>query len=827
MTYEQYLASKRAVAPQSGMAPPELSDCLKPHQRMICEWALRGGNRAVFADFGLGKTIIQLQLMRAITSQRPGRALIVAPLGVKGEFVRDAKRFFDMDLRYVRTDAEVAAGDDRIVITNYERVRDGQITPAQFEAVTLDEASCLRSYGSKTFQEFLTLFPSVPVKFVCTATPAPNRFKELIHYSAFLGIMDSGQALTRFFQRDSTKAGNLTLYPHMEEAFWHWVASWACFVTKPSDLGCSDDGYVLPPLQVVEHRLPVDHTDAGVDSWGQGRLLRDAAFGVAEASAEKRDSIEARIAQAKAIIDAAPPSEHWIIWHDLESERRAIERAFPEAVTVYGSQDLEEREQAIADFSDGKIRILATKPIIAGSGCNFQRYCHRAIYLGIGYKFNDFFQSLHRLHRFLQPHQVEAHIIYTESEDGIYDELKRKWAQHHELRNKMSSIIQQYGLDDALTGGLERAMGCDRVEVAGETWTAVNNDNVFEMRRLADDSVDLIVTSWPFSDQYEYCASYNDFGHNDGDDAFFAQMDYLTPEVLRALKPGRLYCVHAKDRIVFGSVSGDGMYTVNEFSDKCVAHLKRHGLKYMGRITVVTDVVRENNQTYRLGWTENSKDGTKMGVGMPEYVLLFRKLPSDTTRAYADEPVKHDKGSYTRGRWQFDAHSLWRSSGERFLSPEEARSLDFKVLRKLWHEYNGTHVYDFQEHVALAEGLEASGFLPSSFMLLDPVSPDQTWVWDDVTRMKTLNSSQAQRRQMVHTCPLQLDIVERLIERYSNPGDLVLDPFGGIGTVAYCAVRAGRRGYTIELSPEYHADAVAYLRAADAQRPMPTLFGVS
>jgi hypothetical protein len=300
-------------------------------------------------------------------------------------------------------------------------------------------------------------------------------------------------------------------------------------------------------------------------------------------------------------------------------------------------------------------------------------------------------------------------------------------------------------------------------------------------------------------------------------------MDYLTPEVVRALKPGRMYCVHAKDRIVFGSVSGDGMYSVNEFSDRCVAHLKKHGLRYMGRITIVTDVVRENNQTYRLGWSEQCKDGTKMGCGMPEYVLLFRKLPSDTTNSYADEPVKHEKKQYSRGRWQFDAHSLWRSSGDRFLSPEEVRKLDFQTLRKLWHKYSGTHVYNFEQHVELAEALEDGGFLPSSFMLLDPVSHSE-YVWDDVVRMRTLNSSQSQRQAALHTCPLQFDIVERLIERYSNPGDLVLDPFGGIGTVAYCALKMHRRGYTIELSPEYHADAVSYLRAIEADVPMPTLF---
>jgi DNA modification methylase len=826
--YETFLASKSAVAGYFGHdGESELIAALKPHQADICRWAIAGGRRAIFADFGLGKSIMQIQIAVSLVAAYGGSSLIVCPLGVRQEFTRDARRFFGIELQYVRTNEEhaaaVAAGG-QYFLTNYERVRDGQLDPNRFTVVSLDEASVLRSFGSKTYQTFLTLFEHVRFKFVCTATPSPNRFKELIHYAGFLGVMDTGQALTRFFQRDSEKAGNLRLYPHKEREFWLWLSTWAVFLTKPSDLGYSDEGYALPPLRLHEHRLPSDHADAGFDGHGQGKLLRDSAISLGDAAREKRDTLPQRIAEAKAIIDAAPPDQHWLIWHDLEDERRAIEAAFPEAVTVYGTQDLDERERAIVHFSDGNYRILATKPILAGSGCNFQRHCHAAVYLGVGYKFNDFIQSVHRINRFLQEHPVDIHVIYSEAEDPIYAELKRKWAQHDELREKMSEIIRSYGLGQELRGAeLRRQMGVERREVVGERYTAVNNDSVLEMPRLANDSVDLVVTSWPFSDQYEYTPTYNDFGHNGGDEPFFAQMDYLTPEIVRALKPGRLYCVHTKDRMIFGSMSGDGFYAVNEFSDKCVTHLKKHGLRYMGRITVVTDVVRENNQTYRLGWTEQCKDGTKMGVGSPEYVLLFRKLPTDRTNSYADEPVRHDKKRYTRARWQFDAHGFWRSSGDRFLSPQEVRGLDFSTLRKLWHEFDRNHVYDYRKHVEAAEVLEAEGYLPSSFMLLDPTSHSEM-VWDDVVRMRTLNGEQSRRQASQHTCPLQLDIVERLIERYSNPGELVLDPFGGLGTVGYCAVKMGRRAYTIELSPEYHDDAVGYLRAAEADIPMPTLF---
>jgi len=604
-----------------------------------------------------------------------GSGLIVCPLGVKAEFIRDAVKFFGLVISYVRTQEEylklVEAGRS-FFVTNYERVRDGAIDPNSFQVVSLDEASVLRSFGSKTYQTFLTLFDRVPFKYVCTATPSPNRFKELIHYAGFLGIMDTGQALTRFFKRDSSSAGNLQLHPHKEREFWLWISTWATFLNKPSDLGYSDDGYDLPALQVHRHRLPVDHGTAGFDSWGQGKMFREAAVGVSDASSEKRESLSVRVQRAKEIIDAGAPDQRWIIWHDLENERRAIEQAFSDPKydlrTVYGTQDLETREQDIADFSEGRYRILATKPIIAGSGCNFQRFCHSAIYLGIGFKFNDWIQSVHRLQRFLQVHEVEIHLIHTETEDPVYEALMAKWKQHKELVNTMTGIIKEHGFNNAgRVEEMQRSVGIIRQESKGALWTAVNNDNVLETQAMADDSVHLIVTSWPFSDHYEYTESYNDFGHNNGDRGFFEQMEFLTPEIKRVLSPGRMYCVHVKDRIVYGSVSGDGMYTVNPFSDKCVAHLIAHGLRYCGRITVVTDVVRENNQTYRLGWTENSKDGTKMGVGSPEYVLLFRKLPTDQSRSYADVPVIKSKEEYSRARWQFDAHSLWRSDGTRFL----------------------------------------------------------------------------------------------------------------------------------------------------------------
>lgn len=822
MDYEEFVASKALASPESGFDPgDEVSDVLFPFQRDIVRWACKGGRRAIFAAFGLGKSLMQLELMRLIGNREGGRQLIVCPLGVRQEFKRDAQ-LLGLEPKFIRRSSEVAC-ESGLFLTNYESVRDDKLDVSLFNATTLDEASVLRSYGSKTYQTFLEKFRDVPYRFVATATPSPNRHKELIHYAGYLGVMDTGQALTRFFKRDSTKANNLTLYPHKEREFWLWLASWGVFVQKPSDLGYSDEGYDLPELDVRWHMVSAKQEDYKVDRDGQSRLFKDAAKSLSDAAAVKRETMQVRIAKAKELVDESP-DDHFILWHDLEAERHAIKRAMPEVVEVYGSQDLETREERIVGFSDGDFRLLATKPILSGSGCNFQRFCHREIFVGVGFKFNDFIQSIHRVQRFQQTERVRIDIIYAEMEQEVVRVLKRKWKEYEELTENMERIIKEYGLADAaIADAMRRSMGVERIEASGEGWLVANNDTVEEARLLDDDSLDLIVTSVPFSNHYEYTPSYNDFGHTDDDEHFFRQMDYLTPELYRALKPGRIMAVHTKDRINFGNVTGKGVPTVQPFHAECIAHYLKHGFDYMAMITVVTDVVRENNQTYRLGWTEMCKDDTKMGAGSPEYILILHKPQTDRTRGYADVPVVHSKKDYSRARWQVDAHAFWRSSGERPITAEEFASVPTSKMGKLFREETAKRLYDYESHVKIGEEMEGRGRLPATFMAIAPGSWHDD-VWDDVNRMLTLNTSQAQKGREMHVCPLQFDIVDRLIERYSNPGELVYDPFGGLFTVPLRAIHMGREGRAVELNTGYFLDGVKYLQAEEARLHMPTLF---
>lgn len=832
MNYKEFLESKIELATESGFIvdPADINPALKPHQRDAVRWALKGGRRALFESFGLGKTIQEIEFCYQAVKHCGGRALIVLPLGVKQEFTRDAVEILGYDQpEYCRTMEEVEKCRSRIILTNYERVRDGDIRPEYFAATSLDEASVLRSFGSKTYQTFLDKFKNVPYKLVATATPSPNRYKELIHYAGYLEVMDTGQALTRFFQRDSTKANNLTLYPNMEDEFWMWVSSWALFVTKPSDLNpeYSDEGYDLPPLDVRWVEIPVHYGDTA-DRDGQIQLFQEAAEGLKEAAAVKRESIDQRVAEMKRIVEESP-EDHFLLWHDLENERNAIKKALPETVDIYGSMNYDEREKRVIDFSNGKCRLFATKKSLSGSGCNFQRYCHKEIFLGIDYEFNDFIQAVHRCYRFLQKEPVVIYIIYMENERQIKEALIEKWKNHNYMVAKMIEIVKKYGLNSAnKVERLERKMGVEgsREErtVKGTYYTAVYGDCVEETREMESNSIDLIHTSIPFGNHYEYSANYNDFGHNQNTERFFEQMDYLTPELLRILKPGRVAAIHVKDRVLFGNVTGTGFPTMEPFHAACISHYMKHGFQYFGMITVVTDVVRENNQTYRLGWSDCCKDGTKMGVGCPEYILLFRKQQTDHSKGFADERVTKSKEEYTRAQWQIDAHGYWRSSGDRLVSKKELESISVDNLQSVYRKYSRENVYSYEEHVALAKKLDEDGKLPATFMVVAPGSWNQMEVWDDINRMRTLNTTQSRRRAQMHVCPLQLDIVERIINRYSNPGEVVLDPFGGLMTVPMTAVKMNRMGYGIELNPDYFRDGVGYLQAAENEIDEPTLF---
>lgn len=559
--------------------------------------------------------------------------------------------------------------------------------------------------------------------------------------------------------------------------------------------------------------------------------------------------------------------QQWVVWCDLNDEQRAADRAFAQiglsVASIDGSTSLDERVRRLEEWRDYRRDVILSKPVVLGSGMNLQQ-CNRAIFLGIGFKFNDFYQAVHRIQRFLQTRRVVIDLIYSEAERAVRRTLEAKWQRHRVMMQRMSEIIRQFGL--GLTGArdvLARTItsGAAAECAQGPDWTVWEGDTVIQTAQMASDSVGLIVTSVPFGTQYEYSPSYNDFGHTDDSAHFFAQMDYLTPELLRVLQPGRRMAVHVKDRVVPSGMTGLGFRTIEPFHARCIDHYIGHGFAYLGMVTIVTDVVRENAGTYRLGWTEQCKDASGMGVGLPEYLLLFRKPPTDRSNGYADVPVvkgkplmervADDEGEpdaawqeaepwddpairamkarpvpgtgYSRARWQTDAAGLWRSNGNRTLLPDDLAGLPWDTVYQRVRAWSWATVYDHEGHVALMEAMEARWALPTDFALM----PVQSWhpeVWTDVARMYGANTLQSAKGREQHLCPLPFDIVDRAILNWSNAGDVVYDPFGGLMTVPLRAVKHGRKGAASELNPGYFADGVSLLREQDAGRATGDLF---
>lgn len=834
ITYEEFLTSKIKVAEKTGIkvSADELHPSTKPHQKDTIIWALELGRALLALECGLGKSHIQIEILRLLKKHVGGKAIIVTELGVTQEFcdaeIGEGARL-GVECRYI-TSMDEATNENVIFITNYERIRNGDIDLRAFDFVSLDEGSYLKNMASETTNSLQLQLAGVKFKFIATATPSPNETLELINYSHVLGVTDRGQILTRFFQRNSTKAGELTLHPQHADDFWLWVSSWALFITQPSDLGHSNEGYALPEMRVHWHEVKMQHAvDGGKDRDGQSKMFRVSSSSLQDAAKIKRESMQVRIEKAMDILFGleSDNNTHAILWHSLEDERKLLNirmKGHPSYGDIYGSQDWSVREKRVIAFSKGQLQLLATKPEISGVGCNFQKHCHVAIFVGIDYSFEIFYQALRRIWRFGQTLPCDIHIIYVPEEYEIVNALKEKWQLHNEQREKMREIVLQYGLNHSkYIEEKRRTFKQDRKVWQGEHYTLVNNDCVPEIAGLQDNSVDMILTSIPFGNHYEYTDKYNDFGHNVSNAEFFKQMDFLVPHLLRVLKPGRIAALHTKNRIHYGSVTGKGFSTFHRFTHAVCDCMERNGFDTLGFHYIPTDVVAENNQTYRLGYSEMKKDATKMGSGISEEIWLFRKAPTSNADAYADEPVTKDNDDYTLSHWQLDADSFWRSSGNRLLQPHELKAWGLDKIQAWWKKFNSEIIYDYDAHAQLLQQLDAHKKLSRTFTTL-PLRSYTEYVWNDLNRMHGLNMEQSRRKQQNHICPMPFDQVNRLIDLYTKPGELILEPFAGLGTTGVCAIKKGRRAYLCELNDVYAKCAAQYLKEAEMKAKLPTLF---
>jgi hypothetical protein len=446
--YHDFLRRKQLVDTPSGIDVPrgQLHSRLFEFQKDLVQWALRRGRAAIFADCGLGKTLVQLEWARQVHRETVGDVLILAPLAVAQQTALEAETI-GLGVTVCRTAADVSHG---INIANYERLH--LFDPARFAAVVLDESSILKSFAGATCQALIQAFRATPFRLCCTATPAPNDHTELANHSDFLGIKRRQEMLTTWFLHDSGKTQDWRLKGHAEGAFWTWMSSWAAFVRKPSDLGYDDGAFTLPPLETHTHLV-----EAGARGVGPGALFETEALTLTDRRAARKASLGARVEQAAALV-AAEPDESWILWCDLNDESDALAKTIPHAMEVRGSHTLEQKEEALIGFTVGGIRRLVTKSTICGFGLNWQ-HCARVCFVGISDSYEQRYQAIRRCWRFGQTRPVHIHDILGEHETAVLRNLERKHKEAERLAQGMQAHARP--LDLGTTAATRERTGYD------------------------------------------------------------------------------------------------------------------------------------------------------------------------------------------------------------------------------------------------------------------------------------------------------------------------------------------------------------------------------
>lgn len=441
--YRRLCASKRPTALRSGISrTPELNDSLRDHQRVGVEFALRAGRSALFYDTGLGKTRMMLEWGRCVVEHMNKPVLMLAPLAVGAQHIREAE-IMGIDAQISRIGAPPKS--PRIVITNYERLE--RFDPNDYAGVVLDESSILKSFSGATTRKLIDAFGKTPFRLCGSATPAPNDHTELGQHSEFLGVDTRTMMLTKYFLHDSADTGEWRLKGHAVRPFWDWVAAWARCVSKPSDLGFDDTGYDLPPLEIIKHLVRVDRSDAsGEEKDGQARLFRMPDTSATSIHKEKRLTAGGRADQVASIVAGISATDPICIWVDTDYEAEAIRAVVPAAVEVSGKMSADVKEDRLTAFSRGEVRILLTKPSIAGYGLNWQ-HCNQAIFTGLSFSYEAFYQALRRFYRFGQKRPVSAHVVMAETEAAIVAAVQRKAGDHEKMKAEMAAAMRRAAVE--------------------------------------------------------------------------------------------------------------------------------------------------------------------------------------------------------------------------------------------------------------------------------------------------------------------------------------------------------------------------------------------
>lgn len=721
-SYADFLEAKAPRAAAVGKVPAEAHPSLFGFQVALANWAIKRGRAAIFADTGLGKTRIQLEWLRQMAG---GSGLIVAPLAVADQTIAEAAAM-GLQVRY----AESGSARAGLWITNYERMH--RFDPTHYSAVVLDESSILKSTDGKTRTKLIREWTMVPYRLCCTATPAPNDIAELANHAEFLGVMSRAEMLAAFFTH--TEGATWRLKGHARTPFFRWMASWAAYIRRPSDLGFADDGFALPPLNVRDEVVSVDWKPS------DGTLFPALEGGVQGRHTARRGSLDARVSRSAEIIRDSPGQ--WLVWCGLNEEGRRLAKALgADAVLIEGADSPEVKIERERRWRSGQVRVLISKPSIFGFGLNWQ-HCHQMVFLGLGDSWEQYYQAIRRCWRFGQKSPVEAVVVISEAEGRIAENIRGK--EEESLSTAQAVIDQMAEFERAeVVGATIQTSDYRTGDASGAGWRLLLGDSCERLQEMAAHSAGLSVHSPPFASLYTYSASDRDLGNSRDYDQFFAHYRFIIRELARVTMPGRRACVHVQQ--VSTTKATHGVIGWRDFRADVVRTYQEEGWVYDGEVVIDKDpqVQAIRTKSKALMFVQKNKDSAWSRPAMADYVLLFRAPGENAV------PVKTDVTNDEWIRW--------------------ARP-----------------------------------------------------VWYGIRETETLQAAAARTdKDEKHIAPLQLETVERCIRLWSNKGETVLDPFAGIGTTGYVALQKGRRFVGVELKPEYFAQAVLNLQAANDQLGLP------
>lgn len=751
MSYQDFLKSKRVELAPSGFSvkPASINPQLFEFQRDVDVWALGRGKAALFEDCGLGKTPQQLVWADQIAGSQGGPVLILAPLAVSHQTIREGAKF-GLGVSLAQSDIDIRGAG--IYVTNYEKLHHFPAT--KFAGVVLDESSILKSYTGATRNALIERFAETPFRLCCTATPAPNDHMELGNHSEFLGALTRTEMLSTFFVHDGGDTSKWRLKGHAEEEFWKWVCSWAVMLRRPSDLGYSDDGFILPNLNLVHH---VIKTDKVLD----GYLFQREAKTLNERRQARRNSLEERVRRCVDLV-AQKPDEPWLIWCDLNDEGDLAEKLIPDAIQVAGRHTDEQKEDRMIGFSDGRYRVLVSKPSVAGYGMNWQ-HCPNVAFLGLSDSFEMYYQAIRRCWRFGQTKEVNCHVITSEAEGAVVKNIERKEQDATKMAKEMVKHMSVY--NKAALHSLSDREAYVTGDEKSDRWEVRLGDCVEGIKTMSDNSVHYSVFSPPFASLYTYSASERDMGNARTHDEFYEHFQFLTKELYRVLMAGRLLSFHCMN--LPSSKERDGVIGLKDFRGNLIRMFREAGFIYHSEVVIWKDPVTAMQRTKAIGLLHKQlvKDSCMSRQGIPDYLVTMRKpgINPEPVKGHLTRYVGDDLTLQTTRDETRDSINIW----QRYASP----------------------------------------------------------VWMDINPSNTLQRESArEEKDERHICPLQLDVIERAIDLWTNPNDLVYSPFTGIGSEGYVALQRGRRFVGDELKPSYWQQAVANLKRAENIAEQDSLF---